>query len=99
MTRSFSYEVVENGYKIWIDNVLTIVQTGFMPYPDTTHEVDTPEYYAGCAENDIAQMQAEDLAQANQITDAQMIQEQINENKTDLLNAMLAITELYESIL
>lgn len=78
MARSFSYKVVENGYKIWIDNVLTIVQTGFMPYPDTTHEVGTPEYYASCAENDIAQMQAEDLAQANQITESQTMQEQIN---------------------
>lgn len=79
MTRSFNYEVVENGYKIWIDNVLTIVQTGFMPYPDTTHEVGTPEYYAGCAENDIAQMQAEDLAAEQAVSDVESLQVQVND--------------------
>ena len=80
MARNFRYEVLSDGYKIWINDVLTIIQRPpyAMPYPDTTHEVDTPEYYAGCAENDIAQMQAEDAKIENEITEIVKIKSRVN---------------------
>ena len=92
MTRSFSYEVVDNGYKIWIDNVLTIVQTGFMPYVDDTIPVGTTEYYTKCAELNIAELQKADTEAENYVTSLEQTQE-------DVVSAMIAITELYETIL
>ena len=94
MIRTFTYEVIEGGYKIFIngDSKADIEQMGYMPYPDTVHTVGTPEYYAGCAENDIAQMQKSDADAENYVTDMEKTQE-------DVVNAMMAIAELYEMIL
>lgn len=101
MVRNFTFDVLSDGYKIYIDGNphAGIIQQGYMPYVDDTIPVGTVEYYTRCAELNIIALQTADLEAENTKTSIETLQEETNENKTDLLNAMLAIAELYESIL
>ena len=94
MLRTFTFDVLSNGYKIYINGNphADIVQQGYMPYVDNTLTVGTVEYYTRCAELNIAELQKADLEVENYVTDMEQTQE-------DVLSAMTAITELYEMML
>ena len=93
MARTFTFDVLSDGYKIYINGNphADIVQQGYMPYVDTTIPIGTVEYYTKCAELNIAELQKEDLEVENYVTD-------IEQTQTDVMDAMMAITELYEMI-
>ena len=94
MLRTFTFNVLSDGYKIYINGNphADIVQQGYMPYVDTTIPIGTVEYYTKCAELNIAELQKEDLEVENYVTDMEQTQE-------DVFSAMTAITELYEMML
>ena len=94
MLRTFTFDVLSNGYKIYINGNphADIVQQGYMPYVDNTLTVGTVAYYTKCAELNIAELQKEDLEVENYVTDIEQTQE-------DVFSAMTAITELYEMML
>ena len=94
MARTFTFVVLSDGYKIYINGNphAGIIQQGYMPYVDTTIPVGTVEYYTRCAELNIAELQKADLEVENYMTDMEQTQE-------DVLSAMTAITELYEMML
>ena len=52
MARTFTFEVLSDGYRIYINGNphADIVQQGYMPYVDTTIPIGTVEYYTKCAE-------------------------------------------------
>lgn len=93
MVRTFTFDVLSDGYKIYIDGNphAGIIQQGYMPYVDDTIPVGTVEYYTKCAELEITELQKADLEAENYVTD-------IKQTQTDVMDAMMAITELYEMI-
>ena len=94
MVRNFTFDVLSDGYKIYIDGNphADIVQQGYMPFVDITIPIGTIEYYTKCAELNIAELQKEDAEVENYVTDMEQTQE-------DVFSAMTAITELYEMML
>ena len=94
MARTFTFDVLSDGYKIYINGNphADIVQQGYMPYVDITIPIGTIEYYTKCAELNIAELQKEDAEVENYVTDMEQTQE-------DVFSAMTAITELYEMML
>ena len=93
MVRTFTFDVLSDGYRIYIDGNphASIVQQNYMPFVDNSIQVGTVEYYTKCAELNIAELQKADLEAENYVTD-------IEQTQTDVMDAMMAITELYEMI-
>lgn len=81
MARTFSYEVIEDGYKIFINGNPnpTIIQTGHMPYPDTKHTFGTQDFFVGCAENNIAKLIEEDENAEKNVVSIESMQAQLND--------------------
>ena len=94
MARTFTFDVLSDGYRIYINGNphVDIIQQGYMPYVDNSIQVGTVEYYTKCAELNIAELQKADLEAENYVTDIEQTQE-------DVFSAMTAITELYEMML
>ena len=90
MLRTFTFDVLSNGYKIYINGNphADIVQQGYMPFVDNTLTVGTVEYYTKCAELNIAELQKEDLEVENYVNDIEALKD-----KANLLNDRVSATE------
>ena len=90
MVRTFTFDVLSNGYRIYIDGNphAGIVQQGYMPFVDNTLTVGTVAYYTKCAELQIADLQAGDIAAENTVNDITVLKD-----RTDLLTDRIDATE------
>ena len=88
MVRTFTFEVLSDGYKIYINGNphAGIVQQGYMPYVDITIPIGTVEYYTKCAELNIAELQKADTEAENYVTDIETLKNRAN-LLTDRVNA------------
>lgn len=80
MLRTFTFDVLSNGYKIYINGNphADIVQENYMPFVDNTLTVGTVAYYTKCAELQIAELQAGDIAAENYIDDIAVLKDRAN---------------------
>ena len=90
MVRTFTFDVLSDGYRIYVNGNphANIVQQGDMPYVDNTIPVGTTEYYTKCAELNIAELQKEDLEAENYVTDVELLNQKIDDLGMSVLSLM-----------